>query len=444
MEIIGLLLKYSLLFLYLYLSLKKRNMLIPVFLFVMCAIPYSHSLNEFLGLYFNFKIFKLSIQEVLFIILFLRSMFTIFRGNIVVPFRLNNYIIFNIFINITIFIYLIVGLNNNNRNFVINDFKRVMFYLFTLLFILIYSNYKNNFNNINNSIIWGIALYCVIVIVIFIFRNTIFWNLYNKTQWVNSDRLGYANILFSFYILYNKEYYIKYMKNIYKIIFMLMLITTLISKSITFIIAFILVIIIVYGNQFIDKIRGKKLYRRNVYIKISIVLFLISLLLFIMYINLDIEFINKIKNIDIIQKIIKYSNGTLNSMQSRNITNQNALNDFKNNIYGYGLGKTFITFIQNGDIAQLNSIYCDNFFVTSLNKFGAIGSAIFILSIVLQGIMISLRLNNKNTIRFSVCYFSVFFMGLTTSYLISNPIGIVFIQILSINAILDYKNKNFI
>lgn len=424
--------KYIIIFYFLIVVLKNKNK-IEVFLFFICALPFSRTTMIFFNL--NFKIANniIIIQEVLFAILFTSIIIELIKSRKIRTNRIKSILFRNyISLYIVFLIFIIVGLINNKTDYVLMDIRSIVYYLFMI--ILLFGSYNKKISL--NYICKGLIVYSTIIILIITFRDSLFYDLIRTTQWENTTRIGYTNILMYIYIvIYSKEIE---NKKLYYATCILCSISLIISQSITVIIAiFVLYFInkILFNNSSIKKgIIHKKFGVINIYIFITI------FLLIAIFFSIENETFlnNNMKNI--LDKIRLFLNGDLASMQSRNITNGMALNQFWDNINGFGFGKTFVTYLQNGQVAQSEALFVDNLFITLLNKLGIIGTIILIININFIFIYEILKLKI-----FSIRFFAIIIillMGLTTSHVIQAPIDMILIQLISYDVIENTKIKN--
>lgn len=436
LNIIGGMLKYFILGYFLYISMKNSRNIIPTFLFLICAIPYNQNVINFFGLTFGIGQLSIALQEMLMIILIFRSIINIFTIKKKYTNREKMFLVSYFIINSMIFLAFLIGIKNNSINYVISDMRGLIFYLFTFTYIFINSDVNEN----RIAICKGMFIYCVVTIVIFIFRNNIFYEIYAKTQWVNANRIGFMNIIFFLYLICNSEKLKVNHKILYKTTFILCVVCSIIGKSVTLIILFFMAYII--NISFSIKYTG---FKRNIYLKLSIVVVIFTTIFSVSIYQINKQGIESVLNIEIFNKIIQYSNGNLNSMNSRKITNEVAIDEFKNNFNGYGLGKTFNTYLQNGDGAQTNALFIDNVFITMLNKFGILSTIIFIgtlIFICLYNIKYRKSKSNFSKVSYIACIIGTILTGLTTSHLIVSPSVIVFIQIISLEIISDNNSNN--
>ncbi|MFS0765090.1 hypothetical protein ABC374_16760 [Peribacillus sp. 1P06PB] len=348
-------------------------------------------------------------------------------------------------------IYFFVGIFNSSFDFIFGDIRVLIYYCLPfLLYYFLKSNKDDNLLVIKTLIISSI-LFSIITIGLFYFSDTLFKGFMASTQWEGAKRLSFTNSLMVVILMpvaFNKQIAQIEGKWIFYLRFsiVMLLFTILLSKSInTIVIVFFVFLVLINLEVF------KKKKKKNTLIKIVMLAFTIGI--FFLFLN-SFSGENRFSNTLISDtnnklKIALTNPDELNSWQSRIITNSVAIEEFYDNKWGYGLGKTFQTFIQNGELAQLNSLYIDNAIITIINKIGILGAFVFFsflivtLLVMLHYARISEKRNKSILYGFCVSYVGILLSMISTAHIFVNPIIISLVCLIYYLAYVQYKlSKN--
>lgn len=386
--------------------------------------------------------------------LLLVSSFIIFVKNKQIVLPNKGYFYINVVWILLLFIYSIVGLRNNQLNYMFNDLRNIMFYGFVfIMFVYVFS--KNNIFSLAKVIIVSVMLFSCIDILVYQFKDTLFADLTISAQWADDNRLGFTNSLVIIYLIpfvFFKDKLNLSRKWIYFLYISVgaSFITVIITKSVNLIVsvAFVIIFSLVLKYYVEKKSSYFNLFRKK--------LINYSVFLLILAIPLAAIFYYYLPRFDSSTIVTLYNKiylavidpAQLNSWQSRLITNEYAFNEFKDNIWGYGLGKTFQTFIQTGDLASDNSMYVDNTFYTVVNKMGIIGAVFFYIYL-----LFSLLLLYKNAKKgesqykgllysFLGAYGALLISMFSTSQMFRNPVVIILAQLIMMSSFTLAKKEN--
>ncbi|WP_212948173.1 hypothetical protein [Siminovitchia terrae] len=429
------------------------------FIFILYSIPYSWPLAQKLGLYIPLGEVSLSVQELMFVyLLVLYFFYSLNRREIKIRGRALTFA-YTCWLIILI-VYLIVGFNNNPLSFVLSDLRRLMFYFF--IFILFqFAWKKSDAKKIVYTLATSAITFGLINIVIFAFKDTYFLDFILETQWEGQNRIGFSNsllllILLPFIINIKDLGFKKKEKTTLYLATLILLLSMVFSRSINLFASVIIVAVLSIVSRLITK---NRIESKNI-VKVISASLIFSMLSISFLIMKDGETVNNKDTLinDFVTKIsIVYKDpSSLNSWKSRMITNQYAKSEYNENIFGYGLGKTFKTFIQNGDLAQSNALFIDNTMYTVLNKVGILGSAVFFILLII--ILVQLFINAKSSVeqyksvQYSLVatYISLLLTMVSTAQIFINPLLIVLISIIILISFLlskkgifcDEKNNN--
>lgn len=424
-------------------SVKNIKYLVNAFLLILLSIPFNWAVFEYFKLYLKIGSTKVAAFEILFIALFVLSIVNILKSQ-----KINiinrSFVSINIIWIGVIILFGFVGIFNNNLDYVINDIRNLCYYVFLLILININFN-KNDLVKMLRTIITASIIFSIISILLFLFRTTVFYSILQSTQWEEAARLGFVNSFIIVIILplafIGEDLIGKKWTKLARISTILLIITVIQSQSMTLIVTFVFLLF----SLLLIKLFSKKTFQYVKLLKTGISVLIIAPILYLLFNIFSKDNEVYIRLIDKINTILTDSS-SLNSIQSRMITNNYNLVEIMENIWGYGLGKTFVTFIQNGEIAQLNAIYIDNTFYTVMMKLGIIGALIFIVYIVycfkiLLKHFTTLKAENKIfIISLAFSAFSLLSTFITTSQIFRNPIVYLLFQLIVFISII-YRNK---
>lgn len=394
-----------------FLTWKYNIKLVSIFLFVLFSIPNSWALIEKIHVYINLtRSIKINFAEMLFLVLSVWAAYRIFIKKEFPRYKM--FSISNLIWLTTLFVFAIVGFAKWKHHFVFDDLRLEMFWILPLILITFVQ--KPHIEGLIKTLISSSIIFSVFDIFIFLFKNSLFKDVYGSTSWVGANRIGFANsylILLIIVILFNKMHLVFQKKWSYLLqaSFVLLLVTVLLGRSVSMIFCTVFVLLTCI---IINLVKNKK-YKT---LSILSLIFLVMIISFFSFYN---------PNNDSNNLLLKTMNKvyfavtnpyTLPSWRSRMITNNFAMHLFSKHPMGTGLGTTFVTFIQNGALAQKNALYVDNAAVTILVKLGIIGFLIFCINILIIGfiIIINILRSNKTLKTFQWSLLSVYLSLLST------------------------------
>jgi hypothetical protein len=418
---------------------------IYIFIATTFAIPFNWAINETFYLYINFGSFKLGIQELMFVYLLLLYFIYVIKYKKQIMGDKKIFTINIIWVCI-LAVYTFIGLSNNPLNYVFNDLTSLMYYLLIFLFLNFIFKMKD-LEGLLKVIILASIVFSIVDIIIYLFKDSVFRTVLEATQWVDANRIGFTNSLLLVLLipiaLNFKSFLGKSKWSLYsKIAVALLFITVFFGKSVNVIVSVSFVLFFSIITKSI--VEQNKLTKTKIISWITVVCTVLVISVILVYspsINYESEFSNKI--------IMAVNDPTqLTSWQSRLITNKYAFEEFKQNIMGFGLGKTFLTFIQTGEIAQVNALFVDNTLYTVLNKIGILGTLFYffyllIIMIVLLKNAASVRQRYK-AIMYGLCgsYISLLISMVSTSQLFRSPLVIIILQLIIISSsVITKENK---
>ncbi|MRB11729.1 hypothetical protein BK710_23350 [Bacillus thuringiensis serovar sumiyoshiensis] len=337
----------------------------------------------------------------------------------VVLFGINSRTIIGVFILILISVSIV---RNGNLNLTTSD----ILFCFTIIFLAIYGwmGYKANniflkedvkvffnlilvylilratlFTSISiKEIIKCIAIsslvYSVIVIYIYIFKQDALPYIYGeklyfwwgrRVNFTNSSIFILSVPIAIYYIYHNKDKYLYY------VVLMLNLGATFLSQTRTLI--FLVLINMAFCMLYFMylKLRDNKV----TLISVSKVCFSIMfIMIFCMLLNVE----SMLEKNSLLKDLQGRFSSETETLDVRTISNDAALEEIKNNVLGYGLGKELILYNDNYTISSVGT-FIDNAFVTIGMKLGIIG--ISVMSLILFFLWVNilrLYIRTKSTI----------------------------------------------
>lgn len=378
------------------LCLLKRNALYTLYILLVIGIPSNENLYSMIGL----KIGRISITDLLLILLFVISIIELIKRKI---FRVYKFDIFVIAFIVILLFSAAIGIKNQNmylKSELIIYLRMVIIYFVYRINILIYKNYKMYLREILNASI----VYSIFCIIIYFNKDVILPKIYgdNLLQWWGTSRVAFSNTtIYIFWpILLNSKIESSRVKR--TIIFCLVFFSIFITQSRTLIAAFILVIL----AQYLSKVFNKKRF----YIFVSIMIISSSVLVTCILNFNKIQQVMNNSKFEVVQRFSKLFVNNYGDDDSRIITNNIYKNELMDNKgIGVGLGEEMILFDYNYKPAS-SGIFIDNAILTIIYKMGLIVLIpIFcmILSLFLN-IINKCKFNNK--IKFDIIFISICFI----------------------------------
>lgn len=290
-------------------------------------------------------------------------------------------------------VYLFVGLKNSNP-FLSGDTRQYYIFIFYIAFILILKDEQNIFMSIiKMSIVASLSL-SIVVLIMFAFKSTLFDPLFGNNV-ASSTRVGFGNqayFVFSFPLIFF-ALRLKKLEGRWRFfaLFSLVAIVTslLIDETRSLIISTIgnAVFIYIYSS-IIDK---KRTFGAKIVGFITIFMMLSILAGLVAY-----YFSETPKMKAIIERFAEINGDKkIQSAEVRSITNKRNIEIILENPEGHGLGSSFNLINTNGRLAE-SGPFIDNFFITTLNKFGFLGFSVLALFYIRTFYQIFIISRNKN------------------------------------------------
>ncbi|MPM64555.1 hypothetical protein SDC9_111442 [bioreactor metagenome] len=399
-------------------TFRVKN-LIYFMLFVFLTIPNSIPFLNFFRLYIKIGSNSIYIYDLIFIILIIFSIIKVYINNFKISSRLIKKTEYIYFIWLALlFLYFLVGLKYNAFNYVFNDIRNLIYFIGFIVFIILFDEKKDLKVTMKICVLASI-IYSIINIFVFLFKDNLFYAILEQTQWVGANRLSFININLVFLIIpiyFNRNKIFKENRwyNLSGIAMISLIICIIVGKNLTLgaITAFLIICNIIVSGKLKLRINISKIHLLT-----SFFVILVAVFIFVMKPDL-IDYVYELvgEYSEKIERVMSGGFDNLNSWRSRQITNEYAFYTFKEKKMGYGLGKTFATYIQNGDLANINHMYVDSTVHTIMVKMGVIGVIIY-FTLYISYLIECFRLN-KNTLSlsFAFSYLGIGFLMISTSH----------------------------
>lgn len=409
--------------------------LIYFLLFIFLTIPNSIQFLNFFGLYIKVGSINIYIYDFIFISFIIFSIIRVCIRNLKISTKLFRKTDFICIVWLAVLlIYTMIGLKHNPYNYVFNDVRNLIYFLVLFILIILFDK-ENDFKMIMKISVLSAIFYTIINIIVFLFKDSLFYGILEQTQWVGANRLSFinTNLVFLIIPIYFNRHRIFEENRWYTLSIIAMvnlIICIIIGKNLT--LGAIALFLIICNSVITQNTKLRTNFKKK-YLLISLFIIIMTVFLFIMKPN----FANYAKELigeygEKIERVIDGGFDNLNSWKSRKITNKYAFNIFEDKKMGYGLGKTFYTFIQNGDLADSNHMYVDSTIHTLLVKMGVIGLVVFLI-LYISYLIEGFRLNSKKlSLCFAISYLGIGFLMISTSHPFRNCYVITIMSLLII------------
>lgn len=340
------------------------------------------------------------------------------------------------------FIYFIIGVNNKNEK-ALSDLVMYVFQMLIFYCTFKLVNKKDDIYKLLNITFYGLTISCSLSLLMLITNKLKIWGITYDGGRYGGNFITMLIITISYIVilLYNKDNRINKLTIVYSLIISILSIMLSQNRTnpILLIISCILILLININSN--HNFNYKDIFR-----KLSIIIFMISILSIILIIlfNSEIGFVERFKNITSISEDV--------NMKTRVNTNNYYIGLIKENPFGSGFG-TLMPFVDSEGIFRYNnSLNIDNTYINIARKAGIVTVIIYIYMILspIIGLIKIYRIKKDNIYISAIIFYfmliiasSVFTSQSIHSYAVSTFIW-VFIGFINVKNITLKEEKIYI